>query len=168
MNKPLRLIFTALALFALISVAEACPNSGPESREPHGREKVMAELKPYRQKFFAKELKLTKEQTREFFALYDSMEEELRKINDETRNLEESVLADDKATDTQAEAAARATFEQKSREAAVELSYYEKFKGILSPRQLLGLKTADRKFTQWLVRNHRRLSRERNENESRR
>lgn len=168
MNKPLRLIFTALAILALFAATEACPRPGDEGREFHGRDKVMAELKPYRQKFFAKELKLTKEQSREFFPLYDSMEDELRKINDETRSLEESVNADNNATDTQIDAAARATFEQKSREAAVELGYYEKFKGILTPRQLLGLKTTERKFTQWLVRNHRRLSRERNENDSRR
>ena len=55
------------------------------------------------------------------------------------------------------ESAASAVYSQKEREGKVEMEYYDKFKGILTPRQLLGLKSAEKRFTQQLVRYHRRL-----------
>lgn len=62
------------------------------------------------------------------------------------------------ATDTEIESAARAVFEQKAREGQVEISYFSKFKDVLSSRQLLSLKNADRKFTQQLMRSHRKTT----------
>ena len=37
------------------------------------------------------------------------------------------------------------------------MEYYEKYKNILSPRQLVLLKQAERKFNQQLMRQHRRI-----------
>ena len=55
---------------------------------------------------------------------------------------------------------------QKQKESVVEISYYEKFKEILTPRQLLKLKPAERRFTQWLARSHRKLLRGRNQQDN--
>lgn len=128
--------------------------------DSEGRERIMSELKPYKHKFFEKELKLTKEQARDFLPLYDKMEAELQQINDETRELEKRVVDNDKASDTEIEAASRAIFMQKQREAELEMQYYEKFKEILTPRQLLKLKSVEREFTRSLMRHHRKLSRD--------
>lgn len=125
------------------------------------RERYINEIRAYKHNYIAKELELSKEQQKEFFTVYDEMEDELMKINDETRELERKTEADKDASDTELEAAATAIFSQKQKEGEIEMSYFDKFKKILNNRQLLRLKNTERKFTQQLVRHHRRLQRER-------
>jgi hypothetical protein len=88
------------------------------------------------------------------------MEDEINRISTETRDLERRVLANDDASNTEMESAARAVFEQKNREGEIEMSYFDKFKTILSSKQLLRLKNTERKFTQSLVQQHRKLRRD--------
>ena len=119
----------------------------------------MEQLRPYQHEFLTKELKLSRDQAREFFAVYDKMDEELQQIADETRELERQALENADASDTELEAASQAVFAQKQKEGKIEMEYYEKFKEILTPRQLLQLKGAERQFTQRLLRQHRKLKR---------
>ncbi|MCC8118465.1 MAG: hypothetical protein LIP09_06940 [Bacteroidales bacterium] len=116
------------------------------------REKWLTEMRNYKHEVIAKELKLTKEQETEFFPIYDEMDDRLMQISSETRNLEAKVTKDADASDLECEAAARALYEQKSREGAVEMEYFDKFKEILSPKQLIRLKNAERKFTNNLLK----------------
>lgn len=120
------------------------------------RQKFLVEMRQYKHDFLVKELDLTRDQQNAFFPIYDKMDDELTQVAEETRDLEDKVAADDKATDTELESAARTLFEQKSKEGEIEKTYFDKFKGILSPRQLLKIKSAERKFTQQLVRQHGR------------
>lgn len=131
-----------------------------QQSEKDSRERVMSELKPYKHKFLVKELKLTKEQSRDFLPLYDKMETELQQVGDETRQLERRVVENEKASDTEIEAASRAIFLQKKREGDIEIQYYDKFREVLTPRQLLKLKGAEREFTRSLMRHHRKLSKD--------
>ena len=85
------------------------------------------------------------------------MEDEVERINTETRQLETTASDKTDASELELENAARTVFEQKRAEGQVEMTYFEKFKEILSPRQLLRLKNAERKFTQQLVKHHRRM-----------
>ncbi len=166
MSIPLRirtgLIAAAIAIAAWNTAAQQV-NSDNEDRD-----KIMEQLKPYKHKFLVKDLDLSKEQQRDFLPIYDKMDDELLKINEDTRRLERSVSENNDASEIEIEAASRAVFEQKQKEAQIELSYYDKFKEILSPRQLLKLKSSERRFTQWIVRHHRRLSRDRGETDNRR
>ena len=84
------------------------------------------------------------------------MDDEIDRINTETRDLERKVDAKTDATDTEVEAAARAVFLQKSAEGQVEEQYFDRFKQILQGRQLLKLRKAEREFTRQLMRQHRR------------
>lgn len=124
------------------------------------RTRWLSEIREYKHEFLAKDLALTKEQQRDFFPLYDRMEDEVERVNSETRALEAKVNDDKDASDTEIESASRTIFEQKSAEGQIELTYFDKFKEILSPRQLLRLKNAERKFTQNLVKHHNRTKRE--------
>lgn len=145
-------LFFAFALFLTIfSVAAQTPGED--------RNRILAELKPYRQKALTKDLNLTRDQAREFFPLYDAMDDELNQIQSDTRELERSTIKDQSATDAEIEAAARAIFAQKQKEATVEMEYFEKFRQVLTPRQLLNLKNAERRFTQSLIKKHRRMTR---------
>ncbi len=152
--KKLASIFFAFVLCAINMSAQ--PPSVQISDEERG--KALEELKPYQHKFIVKELKLDKEQEQAFFLVYDKMNEELLNINNETRELERQAMADNEASDTELEAVATALYGQKAKEGAIEQQYYEQFKSILTPRQLVSLKAAERRFTQYLLRHHRRIS----------
>lgn len=151
---------TKFILSAAIAFVCACPLFAQAPALNNGdRDRWLSEIREYKHEFLAKELSLSKEQQRDFFPLYDQMEDEVEKINSETRALEAKVEADKDASDTEIESASRTVFEQKTAEGQVELIYYDKFKELLSPRQLLKLKNAERRFTQNLVRHHNNRSR---------
>ena len=85
------------------------------------------------------------------------MEDEVERINADTRELEQRAAENKDATDLELENAARTIFEQKRAEGQIEMTYFEKFKEILTPQQLLRLKSVERRFTQQLIKQHRRL-----------
>ncbi len=143
----------AAACLMLMIPLKASAQQMDESR----RDKIFNELRSYKHDVIAKELSLSKEQQKEFFAVYDEMDDKLMQISAETRDLERKVSDDKNASDTEIEAAAAAVYSQKEREAKIEMEYYDRFKEILSPRQLLRLKGAEKTFTQQLVKHHRRL-----------
>lgn len=121
------------------------------------RTRWLSEIRNYKHDFLVRELELTKEQQRDFFPLYDEMEDEIERINAETRELESKASENSEASELEIENAARTVFEQKRAEGQVEMTYFDKFKEILTPRQLLRLKNSERKFTQELVKHHRRM-----------
>jgi predicted transcriptional regulator len=84
------------------------------------------------------------------------MDRELMVIGNEVRDLERKTLADDKASDTECAATARALFEQKKRESDVELKYFDRLADVLTPRQLIKLKSAERKIAMQLANYHGR------------
>lgn len=120
------------------------------------RQRWLAEIRQYKHEFLIKELELTEEQQGPFFQLYDQMEDEIEQLNSQTRALQQQVEANDQATDLEVTNAARTIFELKRAEGQIEMTYFDRFAKILTPRQLLNLKSAERKFTQHLVNHHRR------------
>ncbi|MCM1318280.1 MAG: hypothetical protein NC241_08930 [Bacteroides sp.] len=150
MKNPAFIFFLVFMAFAATLFAQDRPSSGD-------RDKWLSEVRNYKQEYLSRELQLTKEQQSKFFPIYNEMDEELNKVASETRDLEAKVNDDKNATDTEVSAAARALFEQKSRESEIELRYFDRYKEILTPRQLIRLKAAERKFTQQLVRHHGRM-----------
>lgn len=153
--------FPRILLLSFFLLASASLWARPQEPQGPDRDKFLAELRPYQHEFLAKELKLSREQARDFFPVYDAMDDELQQVADETRNLEKQAFDNVNATDTELEAASQAVFAQKQKEGKIELEYYDKFKEILTPRQLLRLKSAERQFTQRLLRQHRKLRRDR-------
>lgn len=152
MYKALSFIFFVLAVSSL-SPVYAQPSQPDES----DRQKWMTEMRNFKHDFLAKDLDLSKEQQQDFFAAYDEMEDRINRLNAETRELEQSVLSDDNASDVELDAAARAVYQLKNEESKIELEYFDQFKKILQPKQLIRLKNAERKFTQQLMIHHRRL-----------
>ena len=149
-------IVAALALFICLSVS--AQGRGKQMNEQE-RQRFRTEMRSYKHRFISQELELTPEQQREFFGVYDEMDDEVERINGETRDLERSVARKADASDVELEAAARALFEQKKAEGEVELQYFDRFKQILTPQQLFKLRKAERKFTRKLMRHHNDASR---------
>ncbi len=141
-----------LAVIVILSVAPAA-----FSQTQAERVAWMKEMNRFKHEFLARELKLTAQQQKQFFALYDAMDTEIRKINDNTRKLEKTVKdKGDKATDLEREKAAEAMFELKGRENEIEMRYFPKFKEVLTPTQLFELKHAERRFNRELIKEHKK------------
>lgn len=145
-----RIYLIILFIATVASSALAQPRPTPENRE-----RWKSELRNYKHDFMVRELDLSRDQQSKFFPLYDQMEDSIEQINTDTRELEKRI--GDDASDIQTEAAARALFEQKSREGQLELEYFDSFKTILTPRQLLKLKSAERQFMRHLMHHNRRM-----------
>lgn len=140
-----------MALCASFSMAAQRSKLSKEDRQ-----KYLVEMRQFKHDFLVRELELSRDQQNQFFPLYDQMEDEINQVADETRELEAKVTSNADASDTEISSAARAVFEQKGKESAIELTYFTKFKEVLTPRQLLGLKNAEKKFTQQLMKQHGR------------
>ncbi len=148
--------YIAYVLLLLSSVA-APRLAAQRLLSPDDRSKWLSEIREYKHDFIARELKLSAEQKREFMPLYDEMEDAVERINSETRALEAKVSDNAEASDLELENASRTIFEQKRAEGQVEMTYFDKFKDILTPRQLLRLKNTERRFTQQLMKQHGRV-----------
>lgn len=149
------------ALLVALAILLAVPATYAQRRtrnDDDRRKEWMTEMRNFKHEFFKKELGLTREQETPFFNAYDQMDDELIRIGEETRQLERKINASGDATDTEMESAARTLFEQKKKEADVELKYFEEFKNILTKRQLLKLKETERRFNRALL-NHNKGAR---------
>jgi len=152
--KTVSAVLLTLLLSATALTASAQKPSKAMSDDD--RQRFRAEMRAYKHNFLARELDLTRNQQQDFFPVYDEMNDEIDRIGAETRALEREVSSKEDASDVELEAAARAVFSQKSTEGDVENQYFDRFKQILEPRQLLQLRAAERKFTKQLMRHHRR------------
>lgn len=135
-----------IALFACFTATTAAQTT-PEQRKAYADK-----LRQYKRQILTRELDLTRDQANQFFPLYDKMDDELQRIGRETRMLEQRTINNSQATATECESAAYTLFEQKKAEAEVELRYFPQFKAILTPRQLLRLKAAERTFRQEVLK----------------
>lgn len=146
----------ALSLILVLS-AILLPFSA-QAQRPSGREREvwMKEMQQFKNDIIAKKLALTEEQKAKFLPLYNSMDEEIRKTQEETEKLYHQTLKkDSKTTDLEYEKAAEALYELKGRENNIEMKYFKDFKQILTPKQLFQLKAAEREFTRQLMKQHR-------------
>lgn len=144
----------AFAILLLTVLASAVPTFAASASDPTERDEWKVELRNYKHRFLKKELGLTREQETPFFKIYDEMDDQLIKINAETRALEKKALSDGDASDTELEAAARAIFEQKKKESEVELKYFDQLADVLTLKQLVRLKDTERKLAIHLMRHN--------------
>lgn len=151
-----------LALSIAIMLIAAVLPATVDAQRPSERERVtwMKEMQQYKNDYIAKKLALTDEQKASFLPLYNTMDEQIRKVQDEAEQLyRQTMRKEDKATDLEYEKAAEAAYELKGRENEIEMKYFKDFKTILTPKQLFKLKEAERDFTRQLMRQHRRQAR---------
>lgn len=144
-----RTVLTIILLLSVASFASAAAQSSVLS--PDDRQRWLSEIRNYKHDFLARELDLSREQQNEFFPLYDEMEDRIEALNAQARDIEANVSENPDAGDLEILGAAYTQFELKKLEGEIELEYYDKFKEILKPQQLLQLKNAEKLFTRQLV-----------------
>ena len=133
------------------------------ARKQCKRDTWFKEMQQLKHDYLVKELNLSREQQTKFFPLYDQMENEKKKLFDQTRAMEKSVAEKgDKATDLELEKASDAIVEMKGRESAIEKKYYCRFNQILTPRQIFKLHDAERKFQRQMVKEHHKKKNQKN------
>lgn len=153
--KKVTVLFAFLVTLLVLPVVS-------QAQRPSGRDREswMKEIQQYKSDFIAKKLDMTDEQRAKFMPLYNLMDEEIRKVQEESEQLSHQILAKDgKATDLEYEKAAEAMYELKGRENNIEMKYFDEYKAILTPVQLFKLKDAEKDFTRELMKQHRRRAR---------
>lgn len=144
-----------IAFFALLLTVLPAQARGQEDAD---RVQFKKELREYKHRFIARHLELTKEQEEPFFELYDKMEDETAKITNETRELERKISeSGDEVTDLEYDTATDALFELKVKEGDIEKSYLDKFRTVLTKKQLFMLKSVERNFNKELMQHQQRL-----------
>lgn len=142
----LMILFTA---FVSTDIASA------QSAEPSAQERKQwfKEMRQVKNEYIAKQLQLTNEQKQKFIPLYDAMDAETARIGQETRQLEKTICDKGKnASDIEYEKAAEALYELKGKESEIEMKYFQKFKTVLTKKQLFELKRAERRFSRELMK----------------
>lgn len=139
-----------------------------QTNKKAARAEWFKEMRQHKHDFLAKEMGLTADQKPRFFQLYDQMSQQAVKLYDEVRAKEKALeKKGSAATDDDYMALAQDMTEVKQRVGAVEMSYFHQFKQILTPRQLVQLKTAERKFDRMMMRQHakgRKINKDKKDN----
>lgn len=143
---------TILAFIILLCAAAAsAQRPGRGEVTPEQRTEWMQQYREFKHKYLTRMLRLSDEQQEQFFAVYDQMDDELAAIAQQTRELEQKYLADGaEYTDDEYNEAARQLFLMKEKEAKIEMDYFDRIKGVLTPRQLVQLKSVEREFAKRL------------------
>lgn len=150
-----------LLSFILIFSSFVLPLSVDAQRKSdQNRSEWLKEMRQYKNDFIAKKLALTDEQKEKFIPLYNSMDNDIRKVQKETEQLYHQTRKNEKASELEYEKAAEAVYELKGRENEIEMKYFNDFKKILTPKQLFKLKDAERDFTRQLMKHHREKKRQ--------
>lgn len=149
MKKLILIAMMAFAAFTAVTPASA------QGKAP--RDKWMSEMRQFKRSYFTKELDLTKEQQNKFFPIYEAMEDECARLDEDMKTMERRVSQAPDASDLEYEKAADAMYETKVKQAEIEKEYSAKFKDILSAKQYFRLKDIDRKFARDMMRQHNRL-----------
>ncbi len=149
-------LITAFILVLAALVPQVGTAQEPDESDDN-RGQYINELRTYKHDFISRVLDLSRESQAAFFEVYDAMEDEILQLNEETRELERRINSSPEVSDGELEAAAEAVYNQKAREAEIESRYFDQFKQLLTPRQLFRLKGAERRFNQYIMRNHRRM-----------
>lgn len=133
--------------------------SGQDPADDRDMKQWMLEIREYKHDFIASKLDLSREQQNKFFPLYDKMNDEIQKVNSETRMLEKKIYDSpaESVSDLEYDMAIQALFDLKGKEAAIENQYLEQFKEILTKRQLFLLKGVERDFSMQMMRRHHQI-----------
>jgi len=117
------------------------------------RQKRWEEMVAKRAAFFTERINLTPQEAEKFWPVYNQLEEKKHKLNDRMRLLHQNVKKNDKGEKIlDYEKATDDMIYIKVQEAALEKSYHEKFKKILSPEKLFRFYLAERDWGEELLK----------------
>ncbi|MBD5282513.1 MAG: Spy/CpxP family protein refolding chaperone [Muribaculaceae bacterium] len=142
--KQIRFFLSLTLLLAFSVMPAAAQKNGPKN---HDRQEWMAKMRELKHDFMAKELQLTDAQKAPFFEVYDKCEDARHKVESEARKREKALeKKGDAATDAELDAVINDQFSMEERLNKVDSQFLPQFRKVLTRRQLVKLKHAERKF----------------------
>lgn len=143
-------------ILLVITASVTFPSAAKDKPSPEERRQWMEKMENYRKEYIVKALQLTDAQKTKFLPMYESMNRELRAVDDAARKTERSVAKKGaSATDADYQKASEALFNIHSHMGAIETKYYKQFKTVLSNQQLFELKRAEDRFAREMMKHHR-------------
>lgn len=144
--KRINSLFLILVVcFTFISIETQAKQRSDRGKD---HEEMMESMLKFKQDFIAKRLDLSREQQNKFFPLYDEMNEEIMKVNSDSRDAQARISQadEDELGDIDYEMATNVMIEKGEKIAEIEKKYYAKFKDILTRKQLYLLKTGEQEI----------------------
>lgn len=142
-----------IALLLMVLVFAMAAQAGEPTKKHSDKQQWIKEMRQLRTNYVVKHLKLGSEQSEKFAAAYNAMQVDLDKLHKESRQLCKTVQdKGESATNLELEKGAEAMYEMRSKEGAIEMRYFTKFKSILTPRQLFNLKKIEHNFNRELLK----------------
>lgn len=148
MNKSAQLFWRriGLMLLAVLISGTAVTQAQQRNKKRGGNGNWFKEMTEFKLKFLAQELELTEDQQKRFFPLYTEMMNAKHNVMRKARQAEKRLKSIPNPTDEDYRIASAAMEDAKREDEAIEKRYEEKFKTILTPKQMYKLKEAERKF----------------------
>lgn len=119
------------------------------------RKEWFAKMRGVKHDFMVRELQLTDAQKKDFFEVYDKCEDARHKLEHEVRQREKAIeQKGDAATDEELDALINDQFMMAERMSKIDKESLPQLRKVLTRRQLVRLKHAERKFNRKLMEKH--------------
>lgn len=139
-----------IALTFILTVLSA----SAQGKEP--TDEMLKELQEFKIKYLIQEMDLPADRQTEFTKVYTQYDNERSALFRELMQRHRSIRHNNNPTDTEYMVAAEAMATAKAREGGLEQKYFNKFKTMLTPKQLYQLKRAEKKFERKLGEMHKK------------
>ena len=151
--KKVILVLWVIVLSGMPVSLVAQNKAGAETQEQ--RKAKYEQFCQFRRDYMKEQMKLTEQEAKQFFPLYEELESKKWKIDKEARDFARKV-AHSKSTvsDTEYEKAAQALLEKDEKMAQLDREYYNKFKTFLSSEKMFKFKNAQMKFPRAMMKWH--------------
>lgn len=144
-------LLLALCIISTLTLSAQQPHRRGGDRRP-ARTEWMRKMKQLKHEFMTRELGLSAEQQKAFFALYDAKEDERFQAERAVRHSDRALFDRvDDASDSELDAAIEAQYELDSKLAQIEKKYVLKFRKVLTRQQLFKLRHVEREFQKMLM-----------------
>lgn len=136
-----------------IMIISLCVVAGFAQGKGDGRNKEWhKEMQEFKYKYLIQEIDLNEEDQKAFVEIYSQYDEAKHKLHKNVMVGCKALKAKENATDEEYGAMAEALTEYSLKEGKIDKEYFDKFKTILSKKQLFKLKMAERKFQKELMK----------------
>lgn len=146
-----------VSLFLLLVFLSGANISAQDAKSGNrkGQQQRMEQFKAEKKKFLIQRIGLSENESRQFFPIYEEMQEKKMKLNHSVRKMAREV---DRSAETLSDRAyldaADALQSLAAKEAEIDKSYYDAIKKILSPQKLLKFQRAEMAFAKEVLRKH--------------
>lgn len=146
--------FLLTLLLVLLATAASAPQAFAQKKNEgrKSRAEMMQEVREFKIKYLIQECEIPKDKQDDFIRIYYDLEDERIALAKETIDARKAIKKKQNPTDEDYLHVADLITDFHSKEGAVEKSYYNQLKKILTPKQLYQLKISEHRFNDKLMK----------------